>query len=381
MQRAVLSSSFSKKHLYNFLLIPGPVTTSPRIKEVVKPDHGSRDTDIVCMNRNIRRKLLDIVKVDDTKYSSVLFQGCGTYANEAVLSSLPENTRLGVFSNGTYGKRLSDIATMLDIPVKHIEFDPSVSIQPNMIQNHIENLTHVAMVHNETSLGTINNINKIGELLKENNIEFIIDAISSFGGIPIDMAASNIDYIVGSSNKCLHSYPGLSFVVANRLKLKKNKTSKSLSLHLYEQWKEFEENEQFRYTPPVQMITSLNEAINELYDEGGVESRYKKYCSMNAILKQKMGQIGMHPIVASKDQGPILMAFDYPYRDFSYKELYNRLKNKHSIIIYTAEYQGREVLRLGNIGHMSVEQFSYNINLVKKEIMDMMLLERRLNTK
>ena len=99
---------------------------------------------------------------------------------------------------------------------------------------------------------------------------------------------------------------------------------------------------------------------------------------MNGILKQEMKQIGMNPIVASRDQGPILMAFDYPCRNFSYKELYNRLKNKHSIIIYTAEYKGREVLRLGNIGHMSVEQFSYNINLVKKEITDMMILYNNL---
>lgn len=368
------SSLFIKKQYFNMLLIPGPVTTSQRIKHVVKEDHGSRDNNIVNLNRYIRKQLLNIVNADAEKYSSVMFQGCGTYANEAVLSSLPENTVLGVFSNGTYGERLYEMAKLLNIEVKHIAFDPSISIKPSMIKDRIENLTHVAMVHNETSLGTINDIKGIGKILRENNTEFIVDAVSSFGGIPIDMEECNINYIISSSNKCLHSYPGLAFVVAKRSNLKKNKTSKSLSLHLYEQWREFEKNEQFRYTPPVQMITSLSEAIHELYDEGGVKKRYKKYCNFNAIIKKEMRKINMRPIVAEEHQGPILMTFEYPFKDFPYIELYQRLRNKHNIIIYTAEYQGREILRLGNIGHLSAEQLYHCINMVKREICDIVHL-------
>lgn len=363
--------NYSNKKNKNTLFIPGPVTTSKSVKKIVSYDFGSRDLNIVETIKNIRSNLLKIVNANSVMYSAILFQGTGTYANESVLGSLPENTNLGILSNGIYGNRLHHIADKLNINNKLYEFDYNKKLDLKIIEKKIKYHTHIAFVHNETTLGTLNELDKIVNLLKEHNKIIIVDAVSSFGGIPIDLKKTPIDFLIASSNKCLHSYPGISFVIAKKKILKKYTTSKSLSLDLYSQWREFELNNQFRFTPPVQMIKTLNVAIKELLDEG-VNQRHNKYIKYNQLIRKTMNDIGLESIIDCVSQGPICQSFYYPYDNFDYNELYHRL-NKHNIVIYTASFNNKNVLRLGNIGDINMKKFKKCVNIIKNEILDMIV--------
>ena len=355
---------------HNLLMIPGPVTTSKTVKYEVAKDNGSRDDSFVERIKYIRKNILKLVNANNKNYSTVLMQGSGTFANESVLGSLPNNTYLGVFSNGIYGDRLYDIAKTLNIKSEIINFDHAKQINKEMVEPYIKKFSHIAMVHNETTLGTLNDIENIAKLTKKNNKVFIVDAISSMGGIPIDIENTNIDYLIGTSNKCLHSFPGLSIIVGKKSLLQEYKTSKSLSLNLYDQWMEFEKTNQFRYTPPVQIVNSLHASICELLSDGGVEARHKKYKKFNEIVRYEIEKFGMKSIVDKSSQGPIVSSFYYPYKNFSYKELYKRLL-KHNIIIYTAQYKNEDVLRLGNIGHINENELYYILEKIKQEISSM----------
>ena len=200
----------------NILLIPGPVNTSERIKNIVKSDLGSRDDKFIDVIKNLRNNILKIANADSTKYSTVLIPGSGTSGNESVISSLPKNSYLGVFSNGIYGDRLFEIAQRQGIKSDLISLSSTKRITSDLVYNHINKFTHVALAHNETSIGTQNDVENIAKITDKFNKILIVDAISSFGGIPIDLNNTNIDFLITSSNKCLHSFPGLSMIIAKK---------------------------------------------------------------------------------------------------------------------------------------------------------------------
>ena len=161
----------------------------------------------------------------------------------------------------------------------------------------------------------------------------LIDGISSFGGIPINIEKYNIDYFVASSNKCLHAFPGLSFVIAKKKSLEFNKKySRSLSLNLYDQYIGFKNTEQFRYTPPTQIVNSLNIALNELIEQGGIKDRNLLYLKRNMILRQSLEEYGLESYISYENQGPIMVIFKYPWQNFNANELYLRLLKKNIVI-------------------------------------------------
>jgi len=354
----------------NILLIPGPVNTSEKIKNIVNLDLGSRDDEFIDIIKNMRNNILKIANADSYVYSTVLIPGSGTNGNEAVISSLPKNSYLGVFSNGIYGDRLFEIAQRQGIKSNLISVEPKKRITSELVYNHVNKFTHIALAHNETSMGTLNDLENIAKITNKYNKVLIVDAISSFGGIPINLNKTNIDFLITSSNKCLHSFPGLSMILAKKDYLNSYKNSSSLSLDMYNQWIDLEKNNQFRFTPPVQIVHALDSAIEELFLEGGVDFRYNKYKKYNKIVRDEMKSIGLKPLLKDDDQGPIVSSFDYPYENFNYRELYSRLK-RYNITIYTAHNNNIEVLRLGNIGNISESELKISMEIIKKEISEM----------
>ncbi len=348
------------------LLIPGPVTTSDQVKKAMTFDYASREEKMLKVIHEIRDKLLKLGKASIENYSCILFQGTGTYSNEAVIGTISNNAKLLILSNGVYGERLYKISKQLNLNSIIKIFPDDKKISKDQVEKILEenlDITHVAMVHNETTSGVLNPIEKIADVIKKRKLWFMVDAISSFGGIDINIDQLDIDYIVGSSNKCLHSFPGLSFVIAKKSTLLKDKNnSKSLSLNLYDQWKDLESNGQFRFTPPPQLLNALLVAINELIDSGGVLARNKKYIEFNKLLHQKFNKIGIKSYINSDNQGPINSTFYYP-KEINYNLLRDYLSSKN-IVIYKTSLDNKKFFRIGNIGEISKKEFERCIDIM-----------------
>lgn len=352
------------------LLIPGPVTTSLNVKDDMAHDYASREEKMLDVIKQIRNKILLISNLNENEYSTILFQGTGTYSNEAVLGTIPSDGKLVIFSNGVYGERLFTIAQILKIDCDILKIDYKEKITKNIVETYLNKnpqITHVGMVHNETTTGVLNPIEEIGPILKKRNIWFMIDAISSFGGIPIDIKKMDIDYVVGSSNKCLHSFPGISFVIAKKETLLKDKNNcKSLSLNLYKQWLDFDKHGQFRFTPPVQLLVALLTALDELIEYGGINTRHLYYKLLNKLIHKKFKEVGIKSYLSEENQGPIVSTFYFP-ENKTYEILCSNLAQKN-ITIYKSSVDYKKVFRIGNIGHITYEEMDDSINIMIKEL-------------
>jgi len=202
------------------LFTPGPLTTSETVKESMLYDLGSRDREFLLVVSHIRRRLLELGRVADGSYESVLMQGSGTFAVEAVLSSvIPRGGKLLIAINGAYGHRMAKIAKVLGIFCEAIVSDEATPVLTERVHTALAAdpaITHVGTIHCETSTGILNPVAELGRTVSEMGRVFIVDAMSSFGGIAMDLAADRIDFLISSANKCIQGVPGFGFVLARR---------------------------------------------------------------------------------------------------------------------------------------------------------------------
>jgi len=202
------------------LFTPGPLTTSEAVKQAMLHDLGSRDDTLVELIQRNRRRLLEIGGVEDGTYEAVLMQGSGTFVVESVISSLvPRDGKLLVAINGAYGRRMAEIAKTLAIETEVIIVPEAQPVAPTQIENVLVRdpaITHVGMVHCETTTGILNPVEEVGRIARRLQRTFIVDAMSSFGGMPMDIRGCGIDLLVSSANKCIQGVPGFGFVLARR---------------------------------------------------------------------------------------------------------------------------------------------------------------------
>lgn len=229
-------------------------------------------------------------------------------------------------------------------------------------------ITHVAVVHCETTTGMLNPIQKVGEIVKSHGKIFFVDAMSSFGGIPMDIADLGIDYLVSSANKCIQGVPGFGFAIARTSVLEACAgNARSLSLDLYDQWKTMEENSgKWRFTSPTHIVRAFAQAIKELDQEGGIAQRFARYSENHRILVSGMAQLGIKTILAPEDQSPIITAFYSPtHPDYSFDRFYSSLKNK-GFVIYPGKVTDLNTFRIGNIGDIMPADMERLINCIKE---------------
>jgi phosphonoacetaldehyde hydrolase len=361
------------------LFTPGPITTSHRVKAPMMTDWGSRETDYLELVQNVRKELVNLALLDSPNktgdYTTTIIQGSGTFGVEAcIASSIPANGKLLVIINGQYGLRISKIAHIYNIPKIDLEFNedeiPSFeSIDQVLTKN--KDITHVAVIHSETTTGILNPIQKIGEIVKRHQKVFIVDAMSSMGAVPIDMNSFGIDFLISSSNKNIQGVPGFSFVVAKKDMMQNMKSNppRSLSLDLYDQWNYLEKTHGgFRFTSPVHVIRSFYEAIQELKEEGGVQARFKRYTLMQKTLSNGMRKLNFVPLDLKGNQGPIITTFHNPKsKDYDFEKFYNLLKDKQCVI-YPGKLTKVDSFRIGTIGHLNVKDVENLIEKVKDSI-------------
>jgi len=339
------------------LFTPGPLTTSQTVKQAMLRDLGSRDIEFIGLVKDIRHKLVKLGQVSPDEYTAVLMQGSGTFGMEAVVSStVPIDGKLLVIINGAYGKRLAKIASVLKIETVTLAYPENTTPDLREIEDAIKidsEITNVSVVHCETTTGIINPIREIGEIVTKSGRKYFVDAMSSFGAVPIDLAECGIDYLVSSANKCIEGVPGFSFVLCKLSSLKETAGyARSLSFDLLSQYQGFEKNGQFRFTPPTHALAAFRQALAELEAEGGVPGRALRYCKNYETLVAGMRQLGFKEYLKPADQGYIITSFLYPDDpNFSFEKLYESL-NQKDYVIYPGKVSDANCFRIGNIGRI-----------------------------
>ncbi len=350
---AELSSAHDK-----LLFTPGPLTTSLSVKHAMLHDAGSWHFDFNARVKSIRDKLLAVAGLSrEAGWEAILLQGSGTFGVEAVFATcVPPNGKVCVLANGAYGERMALMLQRLGIARVVLRTPENIPSDPAALDHTLvadPAVTHVAAVHCETTTGILNPVAEIGQVVKRHGRAYIVDAMSSFGAIPIDFAAAAIDYLISSANKCVEGVPGFSFVLCRREALLACEGfPRSLSLDLLDQLKGFDKNGQFRYTPPTHAILAFEQALNELELEGGVPARGARYRCNHEVLVSGMKQLGFRVYLDPNVQSFIITSFYFPDDPrFSFPEFYRRLSDKGHII-YPGKITRADTFRIGSIGRI-----------------------------
>lgn len=274
-------------------------------------------------------------------------QGSGTFGVESVLTSvIGADEKLLICAKGAYGERMEDIVKHagIDYTIYHEKYDrvPDAG-KVNEILKNDPAITHVSMVHSETTSGILNDIESVAKVVKENGRTMIVDAMSSFGGVDIPVGEWGIDFIISSANK-----------------------SRSLSLDLYDQWETMNKDGKWRFTSPTHVVLAFYQALKEMEAEGGIPARHQRYVENNRLLIEKMKELGIRPYIDEEHQGLIITTFFYPENaNFSFADMYQYIKER-GYAIYSGKVTEADTFRIGNIGEIYKEDILKVSELIKE---------------
>lgn len=366
-----MRSYVMKKLKRNILLNPGPATTTDTVKYAqVVPDICPREKEFCQVMKYVSSELTRLV-ADTEDYTTVLFGGSGTAAVDSILSSVANDGVIIIINNGVYGERMCEIAEAyrLDWAEFQSPYDCAVDLKElqEFILNFPRKVSYLAVVHNETTTGLLNDIEKIGGICREKNIQMIVDAMSSFAAIPIQMKKMNISYLAASSNKNLQGMAGISFVIAKKIELQKQKEIQPANyyLNLYVQYQYFIKTGQMRFTPPVQTIYALKQALIELKEEG-IDERYKRYSELWEILVAGFSRLGLKHLISKENHSKLITAIiepDCTAYDFNHMHDYFY---KNGITIYPGKLNSLKSFRIANIGDLTSDNMELFLRLLEK---------------
>lgn len=358
------------------LFTPGPLTTSRTVKQSLLRDLGSRDYEFNSLVTDIRKRLLDAGGVADSGYEAIIMQGSGTFSMESVISStIPPDGKLLVIINGAYGQRIAQIAEVHNIEVVPLIYPENRTPDLAEIETALEAdqaITSVAVIHCETTTGIMNPIKEIGAIVKRFGKDYFVDAMSSFGAVPFNLAECEIDYMVSSANKCIEGIPGFGIILAKRDTLLKTEGyARTFSLDLLAQLQRFDKDGQFRFTPPTHSLLAYHQALIELEMEGGVEGRAARYRANYETLIVGMRAMGFKEYIAPEDQGFIITSFPYPdHPNFDFEEFYRAL-NERDYVIYPSKVSKADCFRIGSIGRILPADMQALLAAIRETLVEM----------
>lgn len=351
------------------LLTPGPLTTSEGVRKAMLVDRCTWDDDYKAITQKIRKDLLKIAGVKEDLYTVVLLQGSGSFGVEATLNtSIGEEDTCLFIVNGAYGQRMVEMAEKMKMN-HHVYACPYDQVASGdairTILDENKEISHIAMVHCETTTGMLNPLEEIADICKRHDKVFILDAMSSFGGIDLDVKTLGVDYLVSSANKCIQGVPGFSFVIVKKDVLKRCEgNAKSLVMDLYDQWMPMDIDGKWRYTSPTHVVAAFSKALDELEEEGGVKGRQGRYINNNQVLIQGMKELGFMPYVTPSRQSPIITTFLYPNEGFDFSDFYRYVKS-NGYILYPGKLTDENTFRVGNIGDIYPRDMETLVSIVK----------------
>ncbi|MFB0562331.1 MAG: 2-aminoethylphosphonate aminotransferase [Candidatus Lokiarchaeia archaeon] len=350
----------------NILLNPGPATTTNTVKQAqIVPDICPREEEFGDVMQEIREDLVRIAG-GDNNYTSVLFAGSGTAVMDSVINSaVPPNKKILIINNGAYGERMVKIAKTYNIDLVELGFEWGTKVDLDKARSILKKdgeISCLAVVHHETTTGILNPIREIGEIAYENNCNFIVDTISSFAGIPFSIKECNIDFMMSTSNKCIQGMAGVAFVICKKSELEKIRDypRRSFYLDLYSQYEFLEKKKQTRFTPPVQIIYALRQAIKEFFEEGA-ENRYHRYKENYDTLIRGLKKRGFKFFLKDDaEQSCILITIIEPdHPNFDFRTFHDKLY-KRGFTIYPGKLKDENTFRIavmGAIDHNDIKNF------------------------
>jgi 2-aminoethylphosphonate-pyruvate transaminase len=339
-----------------YLLTPGPLTISLRTKQAMLRDWGSWDVDFNNITARVRARLLDIVRGTGT-HECVPLQGSGTFGVEAAIGTLvPRAGHILVPQNGAYCQRITRICRILGRNVSTIDYAENQPVSAADIERCLKadpSITHVALVHCETSTGILNPLSEIAEVVARLGRGLIVDAMSSFAALEIDARTTTFDAVIAASGKCLEGPPGMSFVIARRAALERCEGNcHSLALDLYDQWVYMQKTTQWRYTPPTHVVAALDSAIEQYLAEGGLKARGARYADNCRTLLAGMERLGLASFLPAAIQAPIIVTFYAPdHPRYQFKSFYDAVKAR-GYILYPGKLTTVETFRVGCMGQL-----------------------------
>ncbi len=340
-----------------YLLTPGPLTTSYTVKEAMLRDWGSRDFDFRQMTTDIRTKLLAMAGDVASDYDCVPVQGSGTFSVEAMCGSLvPRDARTLVLVNGAYGKRIAKILACLGRD--HVVIDKGGCLPPRGPEiaaalRADPAISHVIVVHCETSSGILNPMQEIADAVHGAGRKLLIDSMSAFGALPLDVRDIPFAAMVSSANKCIEGVPGFGFVIARKEELEAARgVSHSLSLDLHDQWVSMNKTRQWRFTPPTHVLAAFAEALRLHEEEGGVAGRGARYSRNRDVLVEGMRALGFETLLRDEWLAPIILTFFNPaHPKFDFEAFYEGMSDR-GFVIYPGKLTVADSFRIGCIGRL-----------------------------
>ncbi len=358
-----------------YLLTPGPLTTSVRTKQSMLRDWGSWDVDFNTVTARIRERLLQIVHATGT-HECVPLQGSGTFAVEAAIGTLvPRGGHVLVPQNGAYCQRIARICRTLGRALTTIDYAENAPVKAADVERALladPSITHVALVHCETSTGILNPLQEIAQTVARLGRGLIVDAMSSFGALEIDARRTPFDAVVAASGKCLEGPPGMGFIIARRSVLERAEgNSHSLAMDLYDQWVYMQKTTQWRFTPPTHVVAAFDSAIAQYLEEGGLPARAARYTDNCRTLIDGLAQLGLRSFLPAAIQAPIIVTFYAPDTPrYAFKSFYNAVK-AHGYILYPGKLTTVETFRVGCMGQLGERGMTGAVEAVGRVLAEM----------
>jgi len=357
------------------LLTPGPLTTSAQTKSAMLSDFGSWDSAFNMLTASVCRDLSAIVHAQ-TDHVCVPLQGSGTFAVEAALGTLvPKDGKVLVPDNGSYCKRIVRILGYLGretVVLRHGEQEPADPGRIAAALGSDPKITHVAQVHCETGTGILNPLPEIAAIVQEHGRGLIIDAMSSYGAIPIDARTLRFEALVAASGKCLEGVPGVGFIIARRTALERaGGNTASLAMDLLDQWQYMQKTGQWRFTPPTHVLAALRAAIDQYQAQGGQPARLARYTENCAALVSGMRALGFKTFLPDDLQAPIIVTFHSPPDPkYDFGEFYRRVR-EHGFILYPGKLTAVDTFRVGCIGAIGADTLRQAVAAVADTLSEM----------
>jgi len=354
------------------LLTPGPLTTTLTTKAAMLRDWGSWDASFNAVTARVRERLTAIINGRET-HVCVPMQGSGTFSVEGAVNTLvPRDGHVLVLINGAYGKRLARLTEMMGRRLSIFETADDVPTTAADVARALDadaSITHVGLIHCETSTGILNPLPEIADVVAKRGKSLIVDAMSSFGAIPIDAKKIPFDALIAASGKCIEGPPGMGFVFVRKTVLEQCAgRSSSLALDLYDQWIYMERTTQWRYTPPTHVVAAVDAALEQYIAAGGQLARYRRYAANCETLISGMTEMGFKVFLDPRIQAPIIVTFHAPPDPkYAFKPFYDEVRNR-GFILYPGKLTELETFRVGCIGAIGPEEMRQAVNAVRDSL-------------
>jgi len=357
------------------LLTPGPLTTSMTVKQAMLHDWGSRDAGFIAINRRVRERVVVLAGGQGT-HVCVPVQGSGTFAVEAAIGSIvPAHGKALLLVNGAYGQRMQRICEYYGRAFQTLEWPEDQAVDAAAVEQALAadpSLSHVLVVQCETTSGILNPVAEVAAVVARHGRSMMVDAMSAFGAIELDVSKTPIDVVMASSNKCLQGVPGMGLVIVRESVLADCAgNAPSLSLDLHDQWQVLEKTAQWRFTPPVHCIVAFAQALQEHEEEGGTRGRGARYAANCKILVDGMRALGFRTLLDDALQAPIIVTFHMPDNPaFVFQTFYDAL-SKRGFVIYPGKLTVAESFRIGCIGDIGAVEINGALAAVREALSEM----------